>query len=158
MHADGFADRCTGFPIRSATGSSTTACRRAGWSPGSWTSAIVLLIGVPLAAVVRADDPRVRLRDLPADRRRRRLPLPHATLAGGSATWGMRFTGIELRRGDGTRFDFATALLHTALYTVCISVVVLQVDQLPHHPRHALPPEPRRHASSAPTAINRPAD
>lgn len=49
-----------------------------------------------------------------------------ATIAGGSATWGMRFTGIELRRGDGTRFDLLTALLHTGIYAVCISMVVLQ--------------------------------
>ena len=47
--------------------------------------------------------------------------------AGGSATLGMRFTGIEFRRGDGTRFDFLTALLHTAIYTVCFSVIVLQL-------------------------------
>ena len=38
----------------------------------------------------------------------------------------MRFTGIELRRGDGSRFDLATALLHTALYLVSMSLVVLQ--------------------------------
>ena len=50
-----------------------------------------------------------------------------ATIAGGSATWGMRFTGIELRRGDGTRFDLPTALAHTAIYAVCISVIVLQL-------------------------------
>lgn len=50
-----------------------------------------------------------------------------ATITQGSATWGMRFAGIELRRGDGTRFDFTTALLHTAIYTVAFSVVVLQV-------------------------------
>jgi len=39
-----------------------------------------------------------------------------ATLAAGSATWGMRFVGIELRRGDGARADNATAMLHTGLY------------------------------------------
>lgn len=50
-----------------------------------------------------------------------------ATIAQGSATWGMRFAGIELRRGDGTRFDVMTALLHTAIYTVAFSVVVLQM-------------------------------
>ena len=50
-----------------------------------------------------------------------------ATIAGGSATWGMRFTGIEFRRGDGTRFDLATALAHTAIYAVCMSVFVLQL-------------------------------
>lgn len=48
------------------------------------------------------------------------------TIATGSATLGMRFCGIELRRGDGTRFDGLTALLHTAIYTVAFSVVVLQ--------------------------------
>jgi uncharacterized RDD family membrane protein YckC len=50
-----------------------------------------------------------------------------ATIAGGSATWGMRFTGIEFRRGDGTRLDLPTALAHTAIYMVCISVFVLQL-------------------------------
>jgi uncharacterized RDD family membrane protein YckC len=49
-----------------------------------------------------------------------------ATIASGSATWGMRFAGIELRRGDGTRFDLLTAVLHTAIYTVAFGVVVLQ--------------------------------
>lgn len=50
-----------------------------------------------------------------------------ATIASGSATWGMRLMGIELRRQDGTRFDLTAALLHTALYTLCIGVMVLQV-------------------------------
>jgi uncharacterized RDD family membrane protein YckC len=50
-----------------------------------------------------------------------------ATIASGSATWGMRFTGIELRRGDGTRFDLPIALAHVAIYTVCFTSVVLQV-------------------------------
>jgi uncharacterized RDD family membrane protein YckC len=50
-----------------------------------------------------------------------------ATLAGGSATWGMRFTGIELRRGDGTRFDLMTSALHAGIYTVCFGVIVLQI-------------------------------
>ena len=49
-----------------------------------------------------------------------------ATIAGGSATWGMRAMGIELRRGDGSRFDFATALLHVGIYAVAFGVVVLQ--------------------------------
>lgn len=48
------------------------------------------------------------------------------TIAAASATWGMRAFGIELRRSDGTRFDFATAVLHTFIYTVCFSVIVLQ--------------------------------
>ena len=50
-----------------------------------------------------------------------------ALLAGpASATLGMRFTGIEFRRGNGERFDFTTALLHTAIYAVCIGTFVLQ--------------------------------
>jgi uncharacterized RDD family membrane protein YckC len=80
-----------------------------------------------------------------------------ATIAGGSATWGMRFTGIELRRGDGTRFDLATALAHTAIYTVCFAVVVLQIVSC------ATIVGTRYHQSLADlilgtTAINRPAD
>ncbi|NNL74501.1 MAG: RDD family protein, partial [Silicimonas sp.] len=35
-----------------------------------------------------------------------------------SATPGMRLMSVELRRGDGTRFDGATAFLHTAGYVV----------------------------------------
>ena len=51
-----------------------------------------------------------------------------ALLAGpSSATLGMRFTGIEFRRGNGERFDGTTALLHTAIYTVCIGSGVLQL-------------------------------
>ena len=51
-----------------------------------------------------------------------------ATLAGpASATFGMRFTGIEFRRGDGGRFDAMTAVIHTAIYMLCIGVVVLQL-------------------------------
>jgi len=38
----------------------------------------------------------------------------------------MWFTGIEFRRGDGARFDFLTAVLHTTLYAICLSFVVLQ--------------------------------
>ena len=50
-----------------------------------------------------------------------------ATIGGGSATLGMRFAGIEYRRGDGTRFDATTTLLHTALYALCIAVPFLQL-------------------------------
>ncbi len=50
-----------------------------------------------------------------------------ATIAQGSATWGMRFAGLELRRGDGSRFDLMTAILHTAIYTVAFTSVVLQI-------------------------------
>ena len=50
-----------------------------------------------------------------------------ATISAASATLGMRFVGIELRRGDGSRFDLFTAALHTAIYMVCFSVIVLQM-------------------------------
>lgn len=47
-----------------------------------------------------------------------------ATVAGRSATWGMRFTGIELRRHDGARLDPLSALLHVTIYTVSVAFVV----------------------------------
>lgn len=50
-----------------------------------------------------------------------------ATLAGGSATWGMRFAGIELRAADGSRFDGNLALWHTAGYTISFMFPFLQV-------------------------------
>jgi uncharacterized RDD family membrane protein YckC len=80
-----------------------------------------------------------------------------ATIAGGSATWGMRFVGIEFRRGDGTRFDFVTALAHTALYTVAFGVVLLQLVS-------CMAMLGTRYGQGLPdivlgtTAINRPAD
>lgn len=49
------------------------------------------------------------------------------TLANGSATWGMRFAGIEFRTAQGTRFDFPMALAHTTGYTISIAVPILQV-------------------------------
>ena len=49
------------------------------------------------------------------------------TLASGSATWGMRIAGMELRREDGTKFDLGTAVLHTLLYTVAVAVAPLQL-------------------------------
>lgn len=49
------------------------------------------------------------------------------TLANGSATWGMRFAGIELRDDRGARFDIGLALAHTAGYTLSFAVPILQV-------------------------------
>jgi len=49
------------------------------------------------------------------------------TIANGSATWGMRFAGIEIRDADGERLDAGQALLHTLGYTVSIAVPILQV-------------------------------
>ncbi len=49
------------------------------------------------------------------------------TLANGSATWGMRFVGIEIRTAQGTRLDMPMALAHTAGYTISIALPILQV-------------------------------
>ena len=80
-----------------------------------------------------------------------------ATIAGGSATWGMRVTGIEFRRGDGSRFDLVTAFLHTGIYAVGLSVIVLHliscVAILATRYRQSLPD-----IILGTTAINRPAD
>ncbi|MEM6307426.1 MAG: RDD family protein [Pseudomonadota bacterium] len=46
------------------------------------------------------------------------------TLTMGSATWGMRLMAIELRRGDGMRFDGATAVLHTVGTFLCFATSV----------------------------------
>ncbi|MDR9427569.1 MAG: RDD family protein [Salibaculum sp.] len=39
-----------------------------------------------------------------------------STLAGGSATWGMRLMAAELRDTEGLRLDGRTAFLHVALH------------------------------------------
>jgi uncharacterized RDD family membrane protein YckC len=49
------------------------------------------------------------------------------TLANGSATWGMRIAGIELRDAHGQRFDTSQALLHTAGFTLSLALPILQV-------------------------------
>lgn len=49
-----------------------------------------------------------------------------ATLAGGSATWGMRLMAIEFRTHQGLRFDGTTAFFHTLIYTVAMGTFVLQ--------------------------------
>jgi len=49
------------------------------------------------------------------------------TLANGSATWGMRFTGIEIRNARGERLDLGLAVAHTTGYTVSFLLPLLQV-------------------------------
>ena len=49
------------------------------------------------------------------------------TLAGGSATWGMRMMAIEFRDIDGRRFDLGQAFMHTLGYTVSLMVAPLQL-------------------------------
>ncbi|MEM9349559.1 MAG: RDD family protein [Pseudomonadota bacterium] len=48
------------------------------------------------------------------------------TLAGGSATWGMRVVGIELRRHDGGRFTLGDAVLHTLAFYVSFGIFPVQ--------------------------------
>lgn len=50
-----------------------------------------------------------------------------ATLAGGSATWGMRLMAIELRQADGGPLTGRTAFLHTLGYTVSVAIAPLQL-------------------------------
>ena len=49
------------------------------------------------------------------------------TIARGSATWGMRFAGIELRNWRGERLDLPQAAMHTGIYTACMTVFPLQI-------------------------------
>lgn len=49
-----------------------------------------------------------------------------ATLAGGSATWGMRLFAIELRTMHGERFDLGTAFAHTLGYSISIAAFPAQ--------------------------------
>ena len=49
------------------------------------------------------------------------------SIAGGSATPGMRLMAIELRNAYGERLDTGQALLHTLGYFVTMSTFILQV-------------------------------
>jgi uncharacterized RDD family membrane protein YckC len=88
---------------------------------------IILLIGVPLATVFGLMTLGFGFALFPLLVAGVGFFYRTATIASGSATWGMRFTGIELRRSDGTRFDLAMALAHTAIYTVAIGSGILQL-------------------------------
>lgn len=50
-----------------------------------------------------------------------------ATLAGRSATWGMRLMNIEFMDRQGQRFDGGLALLHTLGYSLSMAFVLPQV-------------------------------
>ena len=49
------------------------------------------------------------------------------TIAGASATPGMRLMAIELRTGRGERFDLPMAFLHTLGYSLSVSFVFPQI-------------------------------
>lgn len=50
-----------------------------------------------------------------------------ATLANGSATWGMRLFGMELRTSADQPLDGGTAFLHTLGYTFSVTIAPLQL-------------------------------
>lgn len=89
---------------------------------------VILLIGVPLAVLFGLFTLGFGFALFPVILAGVGFLYRASTLAGpASATLGMRFTGIEFRRGDGSRFDALTAVIHTAIYMLCIGVVVLQL-------------------------------
>ncbi|WP_416947513.1 RDD family protein [Tropicimonas sp.] len=49
------------------------------------------------------------------------------TITRGSATWGMRVVSIELRNRRGERFSLGDAILHTGLYSLCVSFLIPQL-------------------------------
>lgn len=49
------------------------------------------------------------------------------TIAGGSATWGMRMMAIELRDSDGYRLQSGTAFAHTMGYTLSVMIAPAQL-------------------------------
>lgn len=49
------------------------------------------------------------------------------TIAGGSATWGMRIMGIGLREINGAPLNSSLALAHTTGYTVSVAMAPLQL-------------------------------
>ena len=50
-----------------------------------------------------------------------------ATISGGSATWGMRLMGIELRDRAGQRLDMGLALLHTVGFILTSATMLPQL-------------------------------
>lgn len=52
------------------------------------------------------------------------------TIAGGSATPGMRLMAIELRNARGERLDLPQAALHTLLFTLFFSMILPQLASM----------------------------
>jgi uncharacterized RDD family membrane protein YckC len=89
--------------------------------------AVVLLIGVPVALAFGIFTLGFGFALFPVIVAAVAFGYRTLTLGGSSATWGMRFCGIEFRRGDGTRFDMMTAFLHTLIQSIAFAFFVLQV-------------------------------
>ncbi|MEM8631742.1 MAG: RDD family protein [Pseudomonadota bacterium] len=49
------------------------------------------------------------------------------TITLNSATPGMQLMSLELRRGNGQRFDFTLAVAHTIIYSFCMAFTLLQI-------------------------------
>lgn len=49
------------------------------------------------------------------------------TIATGSATFGMRIMGIELRGPGGDRLEWSEALIHTLFYALCMAFLPAQL-------------------------------
>ena len=126
MHADAYRGPMAGLPdpeLDRQFYEGVPARRLVAWFVDV---ALVLLVGVPLAVLFGVFTLGFGFALFPFLVAATGFLYRVATIAGGSATWGMRFVGIELRRGDGSRFDLVTAALHTGIYMVCISTIALQ--------------------------------
>ncbi|MFW2587043.1 RDD family protein [Sagittula sp. SSi028] len=52
------------------------------------------------------------------------------TIAGGSATWGMRVMAIELRNAHGERLGAGLAFMHVLAYSVAMSLMLVQIGSV----------------------------
>jgi uncharacterized RDD family membrane protein YckC len=52
------------------------------------------------------------------------------TIAGGSATWGMRLVAIEFRTASGQRFDLPMAFLHTLGFSLSCAFFLVQIASM----------------------------
>ncbi len=89
--------------------------------------ALILIVGVPVAVVFGLATFGVGFALFPLIVAAVGFVYRVLTISDRSATWGMRFMGVELRRHDGSRFDFQTAALHTGIYTVAFTFFPLQI-------------------------------
>lgn len=53
-----------------------------------------------------------------------------ATIANGSATWGMRLFALEFRTASGHRFDGTTAFMHSMAFTLSCAVPLVQLASI----------------------------
>lgn len=88
--------------------------------------ALILIVGVPLALIFGVATLGIGFLAFPLILAAIGFAYRVGTITDRSATLGMRAMGIELRRGDGTRFDFLTALAHVAIYTISMTFLVVQ--------------------------------